>query len=100
MCRQDPYAEGRTAYPELALSPARFADRLAASSAQQKDGTSSTSVISDLYLACACSDGVAGAAAAFRAAYGEAIRRAVARVLSNPTEREDAQQRTLDALLV
>jgi RNA polymerase sigma-70 factor (ECF subfamily) len=100
MPRQDPYALGRAAYPHLAVSPGRFADRLAAWSAQQTNGSASEPLIPDLYLACACSDRVAGAATTFQTAYGDGIRRAVARVLSNPIEREDAQQRTLDALLV
>jgi RNA polymerase sigma-70 factor, ECF subfamily len=56
--------------------------------------------IEDLYLACACAARAAGAAAAFEARFGKVIRRAVARVLSQSSDREEATQRTRQVLLV
>jgi RNA polymerase sigma-70 factor (ECF subfamily) len=56
--------------------------------------------IEDLYLACACATGVAGAAAYFERRFGKVIRKAVARVISAPVDRDEAEQLTRRALLV
>ena len=96
----DAFARGRAAHPRLALARESF-DRHLARSADGHRGRSTKSVpAEDLYLACACADGVKGAAAAFEARYSKVMRRAVARVVANPAEREDVVQRARQLLLV
>jgi RNA polymerase sigma-70 factor (ECF subfamily) len=56
--------------------------------------------IEDLYLACACTGQLAGAAAAFETRFAKAIRRGAARVLAARHEREEAEQRARQHLLV
>jgi len=56
--------------------------------------------LEDLFLACACACEVPGAAEAFEAKLGRIVRRAVARVLPDAAEREDAEQRVRHHLLV
>jgi len=56
--------------------------------------------VEDLYLACACASRVSGSAAAFEARYQKVMHRAVARVLSNPAERDEVVQDARRVLLV
>jgi RNA polymerase sigma-70 factor (ECF subfamily) len=56
--------------------------------------------IEDLYLACACAERVRGAAAVFERRFGRVIRRAVSRVLTTADERQEAEQRAWQHLLV
>jgi RNA polymerase sigma-70 factor (ECF subfamily) len=77
-----------------------FEKRLAAAAGQRPDPPPDAMVLGDLYLACACAEQVPRAAAAFKGRYQRTIRRAIARVLTGAADREEAEQRTLDTLLV
>jgi RNA polymerase sigma-70 factor (ECF subfamily) len=94
------YALGRRAHPELAVCPEAFDRCLAAAVAHQPAPSPRALPLGDLYLACGCIERTPGAAVAFKTRFQRTIRRAVARVLANAAEREDAEQRTLDVLLV
>lgn len=94
------YALGRAAHPQLALCEIAFGRSLARAVAGGSPQHLRTLAITDLYLACACAEKMAGAAAVFETRYAQTIARAVARVLSAPVEREEAEQRTRDHLLV
>lgn len=56
--------------------------------------------VEDVFLACACAQGVKGAAAAFEARYGPVMHRAVSRVVASPAEREEIIQRARQIILV
>ena len=94
------YARGRKAHPRLRVSEDAFGRGVArcagGASFQSLEGL----VAEDIYLACACAEGVRGAAAAFEAQYARAIRRAVSRAIAAPEDRDDAAQRALQHLLV
>jgi RNA polymerase sigma-70 factor (ECF subfamily) len=94
------YALGRGAHPRLAVPPEAFDRCVAAAVSQQPAPSPQTLPLGDLYLACGCVERTPGAAAAFTAAFQPTIRRAVARVLAGSAEREDAEARTMDMLLV
>jgi RNA polymerase sigma-70 factor (ECF subfamily) len=111
---REAFVRGRTAHPRLPLKEEVF--RRVWECAREQNGVESdadvegakfadrTSVSrmapADLYLACACAEGVAGAAATFEEQYAPIINRAVARVLASAADREEAAQRTRQALLV
>ena len=56
--------------------------------------------VEDVYLACACVERARGAAAVFERRFGRVIRRAVSRVLATADERQEAEQRAWQHLLV
>src|SRR4029077_12372822 len=68
------YARGREAYPGLAVSEEAFGRYLARCAADPK--ALSNLAVEDVYLACACSEGVRGATAEFDEKHGRVIRRA------------------------
>ena len=98
------YERGRAAHAGLAVTEAAFgrylARAVAAAAARGPCPPLEQLAIEDFYLACACSAGAAGAAVAFEARFGKIIRRAVARVLASRDEREEAEQRVRQHLLV
>jgi len=94
------YARGRRAHPKLRVGEEAFGRCVA----RCLDGGEVPSVdklaAEDLYLACGCSENARGAIAAFEADYAKVIRRAVSRVIAAPEDRDDAQQRVWQHLLV
>jgi len=95
------YARGRDAYPKLAVSEEAFGRYLARCAGDTKTGAPLADlVIDDVYLACACAEGVRGATAAFDEKYGRVVRRAVSRVLATADERQEAEQRAWQQLLL
>ena len=98
------YERGRAAHAGLAVTEAAFgrylARAVAAAAARGPCPPLEQLAIEDFYLACACTAGAAGAAVAFEARFGKIIRRAVARVLASRDEREEAEQRVRQHLLV
>jgi RNA polymerase sigma-70 factor (ECF subfamily) len=96
----DLYGRGRAAYPKLAVSEQAFGRRIAR--VMDSDRTCALDQIpaEDVYLACACIEGARGSAAAFEAQYAKVIRRAVSRAVVSQQDRDDAEQRTLQHLLV
>jgi RNA polymerase sigma-70 factor (ECF subfamily) len=91
---------GRAAHPGLRVKPDAFAGCLARSAEAAPFVSLETIAIEDLYLACACAQGGPGAVATFESRFGGIIRRAVSRVLSDSADRDEAVQRTRQALLV
>ena len=96
------YARGRAAYPRVVVSEQAFARHLARCANGGAVGTASLAEVAaeDVYLACACAQHVRGAAPAFDRRFGRVIRRAVSRVLATPDERQEAEQRAWQHLLV
>jgi RNA polymerase sigma-70 factor (ECF subfamily) len=94
------FARGRAAHPRLKLTAESFGRHLARSKEARRGRAAKELPIEDLYLACACTAGVKGAAASFEAKYGAIMHRAVARVLGSPAEQEEAIQRARQLLLV
>jgi len=91
------YARGREAFPDLAVSEEAFGRYLARCASDPK--ALANLAIEDVYLACACSEGVRGATAEFDEKHGRVIRRAVSRVLATADERQEAEQRAWQQLL-
>lgn len=99
------YSRGRAAHPCLEVTEAAFGRSLARAAAAAAAGRERRAAleelaIEDVYLACACGGGAVGAAVAFETRFGKVIRRAVARVLATYDERDDAEQRVRQHLLV
>jgi RNA polymerase sigma-70 factor, ECF subfamily len=94
------FERGRAAHPGLELDEAAFNRCLEGAAGEEPVRSLESLVIEDLYLACACAQGIAGAAAVFESRYASVVRRAVSRVLPDPTDREEAAQRTRHHLLV
>jgi RNA polymerase sigma-70 factor, ECF subfamily len=94
------YARGRVANPRLIVSEQSFARHLARCANERKDASLTKVAVEDLYLACACVERVRGAAAVFEQRFGRVIRRAVSRVLATADERQEAEQRAWQHLLV
>jgi RNA polymerase sigma-70 factor (ECF subfamily) len=92
-------ALGRAAHPRLKLSLEIFTRHYSRAFAARKPASKQLAV-EDLYLACACANRVGGAAAAFEARYSKVMRRAVARVIANSSEREEVLQHARKVLLV
>ncbi len=86
---------GRAAWPALALDGAAFARHLASHAAPDLPPLKHAA---DLWLACACANGVAGAAAAFERAHRDILERAAARV--SPSARDEIRQAVMVSLLV
>jgi RNA polymerase sigma-70 factor, ECF subfamily len=94
------YARGRAAHPRLAVGEDAFGRFLARSIDGKAPMPLDRLAVEDLYLACACAGRVRGAEAAFEAEFAPAIRRVVARVVVAPDDRQDAEQRVRQHLLV
>jgi len=94
------YARGRDAHPKLRVGEDAFGRCLARCAGDRPLRALDDLAIEDLYLACACVEHVRGAGAAFEADYAKVINRAVSRVVAAGHDREDAQQRVRQHLLV
>ncbi len=94
------YARGREANPRVVVGEPAFGRYLARCANGGKAAVLSGVAAEDLYLACACAEGVRGATAAFDSRFRSVIRRAVSRVLETPDERQEAEQRAWQHLLV
>jgi len=94
------WARGRAAFPGIRLSRAPFERHYALALEAATKRSAEDLAVEDLYLACACANRVSGSAAAFEARYQKVMRRAVARVLSNPAERDEVVQDARRLLLV
>jgi RNA polymerase sigma-70 factor, ECF subfamily len=96
----DLFARGRAAHPDLDLDEETFARHLARFPDVEHEPAVADRAIEDMYLACACATGVAGAASYFERRFAKVIRNAVARVLAAPADRDEAVQLTRGMLLV
>jgi len=85
---------GRRAWPDLPLEPEAFLRYVA-----ERRPTCSLAYAADMYLACACAHGVAGAADAFEHVYVPVIERVIAR-RGVGIDTADASQALLTRLLV
>jgi RNA polymerase sigma-70 factor (ECF subfamily) len=94
------YARGREAHPRIIVPEPAFGRYLARCATGGKIESLSDVAVEDVYLACACVEKVRGAAAAFERRFGRVIRRAVSRVLGTADERQEAEQRAWQHLLV
>lgn len=99
------YERGHTAHPGLEVTEAAFGRCLsragaAAAAGRERRAALEDLAIEDFYLACACAGRAVGAAVAFEARFGKVIRRAVARVLAEHDERDEAEQHVRQHLLV
>jgi len=94
------YTRGREAHPRIIVPEQAFGRYLARCAAESKSDSLSNLVVEDVYLACACAEKVRGATPAFERRYGRVIRRAVSRVLGTADERQEAEQRAWQHLLV
>ena len=94
------YTRGREAHPRIIVPEQAFGRYLARCAAESKSDSLSNLAVEDVYLACACAEKVRGAAPAFERRYGRVIRRAVSRVLGTADERQEAEQRAWQHLLV
>jgi RNA polymerase sigma-70 factor (ECF subfamily) len=87
------FVRGQQAFPQLPLGNERFARHLGQVLARNPEATPLSSLFAaDLYLACACLAGAAGAAEALTAGYGTAIRRGIGRVVRGPDAAEIEQE--------
>jgi RNA polymerase sigma-70 factor (ECF subfamily) len=97
---KDAFICGRSAFPTIQPDEESFARHLARAVARKADGaTLATLAIADLYLACACLLGIAGAAETLVALHGPAIRRRVKRVVGRANGEEIVQQILFDLLV-
>jgi RNA polymerase sigma-70 factor (ECF subfamily) len=94
------WARGRAEYPRVQVPQESFGRQYARALEASRKRSAKMAAAEDLYLACACANGVSGAAAAFEARYSKIMRRAIARVLPNPAEREEVLQTARQVLLV
>jgi RNA polymerase sigma-70 factor (ECF subfamily) len=98
------HALGKGAFPELSLGPDAFAAhlaRLAASAADDPEaGSAEIPFAADLYLAAACTAGVAGAAVAFQARHGETIRAAIRGIVRDGDELGEIEQQLVEEMLL
>jgi RNA polymerase sigma-70 factor (ECF subfamily) len=94
------WARGRAAFPRIRLPQAPFERHYARALAAGSKGSPKALAVEDLYLACACANGVSGSARVFEARYQKVMRRAVSRVLSNQAERDEVIQDAHRVLLV
>jgi len=99
-------ARGRSAHPELALDEVAFVQQLARCAAAPGAATPlpleqlERLHIEDLYLACACAAGVAGAAARFEERCGPRLKAVLGASVKSADLRAEIRQRVLDLLLV
>jgi len=95
-------ARGRSAHPHLALDGLAFVRHLARCAATMDAGPVAPELlhIEDLYLACACGTGVAGAAARFEERCGPRLKAVLTAAVKSADVRAEIRQRVLDLLLV
>ena len=94
------FVRGQQAFPEIPLGNEMFARHLGRVFARNPDVTPLSSLFAgDLYLACACLAGAAGAAEALTTGYGTAIRRGIGRVVRGPDAAEIEQEMLTDLLV-
>jgi RNA polymerase sigma-70 factor (ECF subfamily) len=86
------FANGRSAWPALALDRAAFERHLSELAAMAKGEPPHAEHAGDLYLACACVAGVRGAVEAFDAAFRATILGAIRKVDASPEFVEEAVQ--------
>jgi len=93
----------RSAFPRLALVPTLFLAHLG-SKIEPTDADPSVTLLAlhttDLFLACACAHGVAGAARALEERHGRSVRVAIARIDPSPTFIDEATQRVRERVLL
>jgi RNA polymerase sigma-70 factor (ECF subfamily) len=94
------YARGRAAHPRVVVADGVFGRHLARCTNGASVEALADVRAEDLYLACACAVGARGAATAFERKFGAVIRRAIARVLTRPDERQEAEQRAWHRIFV
>ena len=97
------YARGCAAHPGLEVTETEFGRSLAragAAAGRERRAALEDLAIEDFYLACACVGHAVGAAVAFETRFRKVVRRAVARVLAAHDERDEAEQRVRQHLLV
>lgn len=97
------YARGRAEYPRVAVTEEAFGRYLARCANGGSAGTTvslAEIAAEDVYLACGCAARARGAQAAFEQRFGRVIRRAVSRVLDTADERQEAEQRAWQHILV
>jgi RNA polymerase sigma-70 factor (ECF subfamily) len=96
------FQRGRAAYPALALAPAAFEAHLAACRIPGPDPVVDLADLfaEDLYLAAACAERIAGAAEAFQARCGTAIRAAVGALSRSPPFCDEIEQQVYEDLLL
>ncbi len=93
-------SRARAIYPELFVEDRIFARHLAWAIGWTNDGaTLSTLVIEDLYLACACANGVGGAADILITAYRDGLRR-IAQRIAGRSSADDIVQEVVFGLLI
>ena len=95
-------AEGRQAWPEVAIEPARAVAFAAArlEPAAEADDALAALRAADLYLACACADGDRAALAAFDRHYMREVDIALARMRIGPPRSNDVKQLVRQRLFV
>jgi RNA polymerase sigma-70 factor (ECF subfamily) len=94
------FATGREAHPQIALQQQVFEAFLRRLAEDVPGAGTNPLHAADLYLACACAEQVDGAAAAFEARFASVIGRAVARVLGDACQCDEAVQQVRERLLV
>src|SRR5262245_50844309 len=94
------HTRGRDANPGISLSERAFGRYLARCTSDGKGPSPATLPVEDLYFACGCAEKVRGTAALVERRFSRAIRRAVSRVLASPDDRQEAEQRAREHLLV
>jgi RNA polymerase sigma-70 factor len=94
------YARGREAHPNLRVSEEAFRQHIARCVDAASGGAVDGLFGPDLYLACACVQRARGAVSQFEVQFGTVIRRAVWRVVAARDDRDDAEQRVMQHLLV
>jgi RNA polymerase sigma-70 factor (ECF subfamily) len=92
----DLYDAGKAAWPGIDLPRDVFESHLTEVCAEPPP----IERAADLYLAYACAHGVAGAAAAFEASYGDQLARAAAKIDRDPAFVAEAAQRARERILV
>jgi RNA polymerase sigma-70 factor (ECF subfamily) len=93
-------ARGRAGFPELSVDPESFARHLARAVVWIGDSaTLATLVVEDLYLTCACLDGVSGAADTLVALHGKVIRHTIER-LAGKSDSDAIAQGVISDLIV
>ncbi len=94
------HRRGRAAHPDLTVRMEAFGQYLWRCGADVATHALADLAIDDLYLACACAEGMPGAAAALQRQVDRTVQRAISRVLSSRDERQEAAQQTWQHLLV
>ena len=95
------YVCGRTAFPALQVSEQMFVAYLASVTADRYPPVNDGQLpVEDLFLACACLNGVAGAAQMFQERVGAAIRASVRSLARDASTEDEIRQELLADLLV